>query len=132
MATNRKTAAFLPAKARDHKRRFDSRKSIVAEEKSLDSRSVVAEPPKKVDMKKTETGATYRGYTDKQRKNYREWLGKQAQISIKIPQNFKKELDDHVQARGESLRAFVIRALQEQIERDTTTESMDLDKMLSE
>ena len=107
-------------------------KSIVAEEKSLDSRSIVEELSKKVDTKKNETGSTYRGYTDKQRKNYREWLGKQAQISIKIPQDFKKELDDHVQARGESLRAFVIRALQEQIERDTATKSIDLDKMLEE
>lgn len=95
---------------------------------TTESKSIVAEsePPEKV------TKSTYRGYTDKQRENYSEWLKKQAQISIKIPMNFKKELDNHVKTRGESLRAFVIRALREQMRRDTATDLLDLDKMLPE
>lgn len=59
-----------------------------------------------------------REYDEKQKENYKRWLQKQAQISIKIDSDLKKQIDDHVNARGESIRSFVLRAIQNQISND--------------
>lgn len=96
-------------------------KSIVAEEKSLDSRSIIA-------GKKS----TYPGYTDARKKANKEWNAKQAQIAIRVKPEIKTQFDEHGKSRGESLAAFLVRAGLAQIERDTATKSVGLDKMLSE
>ena len=93
-------------------------KSIVAEEKSLDSREKVAEPSRKT--------------SEAQRKARDTWNGKQAQIAIRVKPEIKAQFDEHCKSRGESLAAFLVRAGITQIERDTASKSIDLDKMLSE
>ena len=93
-------------------------KSIVAEEKSLDSRSIVV----------TQTRKT----SEAQRKARDKWNVKQAQIAIRVKPEIKAQFDEHCKSRGESLAAFLVRAGISQIERDTTTKSIDMDTMLSE
>lgn len=81
--------------------------SIVAEEKSLDSRSTVAEKK-----------STYPGYTEARKKANKEWNGKQAQIAIRVKPDIKAQFDEHCKSRGESLAAFIVRAGLNQIEQD--------------
>ena len=93
-------------------------KSIVAEEKSLDSRSKVA----KKGLNTSEA----------QRKARNAWNGKQAQIAIRVKPDIKAQFDEHCKSRRESLAAFLVRAGLNQIKLDTATKSFDLDKILSE
>lgn len=93
-------------------------KSIVVDEKSLDSRSIVA----KEGLKTSEA----------QRKARDAWNSKQAQIAIRIKPDIKAQFDEHCKSRGESLAAFIVRAGLNQIELDADEKSLDLDKVLSE
>ena len=89
--------------------------------KSLDSRSIVAEKK-----------STYPGYTEARKKANKEWNAKQAQIAIRVKPDIKAQFDKHCKSQGESLAAFLVRAGLAQIERDTATNSIDLDQMVSE
>lgn len=95
-------------------------KSIVAEEKSLDSRL------------KVEKKSSYPGYTEARKKANKSWAEKQAQIAIRIKPDIKAQFDEHCKSQGESLAAFIVRAGLNQIKQDTVAKSIDLDKMLSE
>lgn len=80
-------------------------KSIVAEKKSLDSRSIVAEHSRKT--------------SEAQRKARDTWNNKQAQIAIRVKPDIKAQFDKHCKSRGESLASFIVRAAMNQIKQDT-------------
>lgn len=110
-------------------------RGIVAEQKSLDSRSIVAEPKiAKYDLdsllstpvKPTEptpiVGEAPKkpaGKTNpKQLEAAKKWNDKQAQIAIRIPPEIKQRITKHATARNEKLVQFLVRAALEQIKRD--------------
>lgn len=53
-----------------------------------------------------------------QRERHIEWAKDKAQISIRISQELKMQLDNHAQSRNETLAAFVVRAMKSQMLRD--------------
>lgn len=77
-------------------------RGIVAEQKSLDSRSIVAKPDKK------QNRSEY----------HKAWAKDKAQISFRIATDLKEQIDRHTQSRKEQLAQFVVRAIKEQIKRD--------------
>lgn len=84
-------------------------RSIVAEQKSLDSRSIVAKveaPTKKPDKKQSRS------------EYHKTWAKDKAQISFRIATDLKEQIDQHTKSRKEPLAQFVIRAIKEQIKRD--------------
>ena len=110
-------------------------RGIVAKQKSLDSRSIVAEPKvAKYDLdsslstptKPTEPTPIVEeapkkpaGKTNpKQLEAAKKWNTKQAQIAIRIPPEIKQRITEHATARNEKLVQFLVRAALEQIERD--------------
>ena len=56
--------------------------------------------------------------TDKEKERFNRWANKKAQIAFRLDPEFKKEIDEHVAARGERLNDFIKRAIVEQIKRD--------------
>ena len=111
-------------------------RGIVAKQKSLDSRSIVAEPKvAKYDLdslsntptKPTEPTPIVEeapkkpgGKTNpKQLEAAKKWNEKQAQIAIRIPPEIKQRITEHATARNEKLVQFLVRAALEQIERDS-------------
>ena len=63
--------------------------------------------------------SSYKGYTDARREANKRWAKDKAQISIKISADLKTQIDTHTSERGEKLAAFVVRAIKEQMERDS-------------
>ena len=49
------------------------------------------------------------------------YLEKQDNILIRVPKGRKAELQAHAESRGESLNGFIVRAVDETIERDEAT-----------
>ena len=56
--------------------------------------------------------------TDSQRKAIQKWHDKHPRMTLRIPQDLKKQLDTHAALHEESATAFITRAIQEQIKRD--------------
>ena len=56
--------------------------------------------------------------SEAQKKANSKWRASKAQIAFRLDPEFKKEIDDHVTARGERLNDFIKRAIVEQIKRD--------------
>lgn len=52
----------------------------------------------------------------------RRYLEKQDSVLIRIPKGRKAELQAHAEERGESLNGFIVRAVDEAIERDNEKE----------
>lgn len=72
--------------------------------------------------------------TIKQMKYNKAWQEKNnlTRMTFRLPAEQRKRFEDHAKDYGESLTQFIIRSCANQIERDTDTKSIDLDKMLSE
>ena len=59
----------------------------------------------------------------KQREYHKKWAQNKAQISIRIPTDFKDEIDRHTKNRNETIANFVVRAMKEQIVHDKLSNS---------
>lgn len=60
-----------------------------------------------------------RPYTEKRKKSNQKWDAENLdRISIALPKGRKEIIKDHALQRGESVNAFIIRAVDNQIERD--------------
>lgn len=58
-------------------------------------------------------------YTEKKRASNQKWDAENLdRISIALPKGRKEIIKDHALQRGESVNAFIIRAVDNQIERD--------------
>lgn len=98
-------------------------RGIVAEQKSLDSRSIVAkvdkeallkmlgEPEPKVEKPKMKT-------SEAQRKAIQKWQDKQSRMTFRMSPELREHLENHAAQHGESATAFIIRAIKEQMKRD--------------
>ncbi len=49
------------------------------------------------------------------------YLENQDEIKVRVPKGRKAELQAHAESRGESLNGFIVRAVDETIERDEAT-----------
>ncbi len=60
-----------------------------------------------------------RPYTEKRKKSNQKWDAENLdRISIALPKGRKEIIKDHALQRGESVNAFIIRAVDNQMERD--------------
>ena len=60
-----------------------------------------------------------RPYTEKRKRANQEWdAANLDRISIAIPKGQKEKIKEHAMQQGESVNAFIIRAIDETIERD--------------
>ena len=56
--------------------------------------------------------------SEAQKKANAKYLETQDEIKIRVPKGRKAEIQAHAQAQGESLNGFIVRAVDETIERD--------------
>lgn len=67
----------------------------------------------------TEKKSTYTGQTDARRKASAKYLKESVEdVRIRVPKGQKAVIKDHSDKMGESMNAFVIRAITEAMERD--------------
>lgn len=57
--------------------------------------------------------------SEAQRKATEKYLGKLDEIRIRMPKGRKEEIKAHAEGRGESVNAFINRAIDETMERET-------------
>ena len=100
-------------------------RGIVAEQKSLDSRSIVAKVDTKALLKmlgepepKVEVPTKKPDKKQSRSEYHKAWAKDKAQISFRIATDLKEQIDQHTQSRKEQLAQFVVRAIKEQIKRD--------------
>ena len=67
----------------------------------------------------TEKKSTYRGFTPAQAEAHKRYMGKFVEIKVRMTPERRAEVQAHAQERGESATAFINRAIDETIERDT-------------
>lgn len=60
----------------------------------------------------------YNGYTEARAAANKRYLDKQAWIKVRVDIEYKDTVQAHAQAQGESVNAFVTRAMQETMARD--------------
>lgn len=64
-----------------------------------------------------------RKYTEAQKKSAKKWdAANLDRISVALPKGKKDEIKAHAEIKGESMNAFIARAIDETMERDNTTE----------
>ena len=67
-----------------------------------------------------EKKSTYRGQTDARRKASAKYLKESVEdVRIRVPKGQKAVITTHAEQQGESMNAFVIRAIDETMQRDT-------------
>lgn len=67
--------------------------------------------------------STYTGQTDARRKASAKYLKESVEdVRIRVPKGQKAVIKDHAEKQGESMNAFVIRAIDETMERDDSKE----------
>lgn len=63
--------------------------------------------------------STYTGYTEARKKANEKYLKESVEdVRIRVPKGRKAEIKNHAESQGESMNAFVVRAIDEAIERD--------------
>lgn len=68
-----------------------------------------------------EKKSTYTGQTDARRKASAKYLKESVEdVRIRVPKGQKAVIKDHAEKQGESMNAFVIRAIDETMERDNS------------
>ena len=68
-----------------------------------------------------EKKSNYRGFTEAHRKGNAKYLSEKVEdIRIRVPKGQKAIIKAHADSKAESLNAFVIRAITETMNRDTT------------
>ena len=56
--------------------------------------------------------------TDAQKRAQKEYMSKFSRLQIRVDREKQKQIQDHAESRGESVNAFVVRAIDETMERD--------------
>ena len=100
----------------------DSREKVAdsREPKAYDPTALLNDPEKVVESVSTSNVSTSNKKEKRSRSDYhKEWAANKAQISIRVSADLKAQIDSHTSERGEKLAAFVVRAIKEQMERDS-------------
>ena len=67
-----------------------------------------------------EKKSTYAGYTEARKKDKKKYLKESVEdVRIRVPKGQKAVIKNHAEQQGESMNAFVIRAIDETMQRDT-------------
>lgn len=67
-----------------------------------------------------EKKSTYAGYTEARKKANEKYLKESVEdVRIRVPKGQKAVIKNHAEQQGESMNAFVIRAIDETMQRDT-------------
>ncbi|MBQ9166594.1 MAG: hypothetical protein IJX71_06715 [Oscillospiraceae bacterium] len=66
----------------------------------------------------TEKKSTYKGFTEAQARANKKYIEKFEELRARVPKGQKAVIQAHAEQRGESVNAFIIRAVSNQIERD--------------
>ncbi len=70
-----------------------------------------------------EKKSTYTGYTEARKKANEKYLKESVEdIRIRVPKGDKAKVQEHAATMGESMNSFVIRAIDETMERDNQKE----------
>ena len=56
--------------------------------------------------------------TENQKKSQKDYMSKFSRIQVRVKPEKYKQIQDHAEGRGESVNAFVVRAIDETLERD--------------
>lgn len=65
----------------------------------------------------------YKGYTPAQGKAHTNYIAKFARLEIRTTMEHRDAIQAHAKSQGESVNAFLVRAISETMERDTQTDS---------
>ena len=62
--------------------------------------------------------STYRGFTEAQARAHKKYIAQFVETKIRMTPEHREEVREHAENRGESLNAFINRAIDETMERD--------------
>ena len=62
--------------------------------------------------------STYRGFTEAQERAHKKYIAQFVETKIRMTPERREEVRQHAEARGESLNAFINRAIAETMKRD--------------
>ena len=66
-----------------------------------------------------EKSKTYRGFTEAQARAHKKYISQFVEMKIRTTQDRREIIRAHAESRGESVNAFINRAIDETIERDS-------------
>ncbi len=67
--------------------------------------------------------AAYKGFTEAQAKAHKRYMEGVATIQVRLTSERREEIKAHAEAQGESVNAFINRAIDETMERDSANKS---------
>lgn len=65
-----------------------------------------------------EKASTYRGFTEAQARAHKKYIAQFVETKVRMTPERRDEIRAHAEARGESVNAFINRAIDETMERD--------------
>ena len=68
-----------------------------------------------------EKSKTYRGFTEAQARAHKKYISQFVEMKIRTTQDRREIIRAHAESRGESVNAFINRAIEETMERDSST-----------
>ena len=68
-----------------------------------------------------EKSKTYRGFTEAQARAHKKYISQFVEMKIRTTQDRREIIRAHAESRGESVNAFINRAIEETMERDGST-----------
>ena len=65
-----------------------------------------------------EKSSTYRGFTEAQARAHKKYIAQFVETKVRMTPERREQIKAHAEARGESVNAFINRAIDETIERE--------------
>ena len=65
-----------------------------------------------------EKNNTYRGFTEAQARSHKKYIAQFVEVKVRMTPDRREAVRAHAESKGESLNAFINRAIDETIERD--------------
>ena len=65
-----------------------------------------------------EKASTYRGFTEAQARAHKKYIAQFVETKVRMTPERREQIRAHAEARGESVNAFINRAIDETMERD--------------
>lgn len=65
--------------------------------------------------------SSYRGFTEAQARAHKKYISNFVEVKVRMTAERRGEIRAHAEQNGESLNGFINRAIDEQIERDTSS-----------
>ena len=68
----------------------------------------------------SEKKSSYRGFTEAQARAHKKYIANFVEVKVRMPLERRETVRAHAEQRGESLNAFINRAIDETVERDNS------------